>query len=154
MNEILFNLKGTVLIIVVAEFLKNFMCNKKYKKYVGICINLLILSYLFFQILGFDFSEYEFNSDIYISDTSEYENKIIAEYEKNVSGELMEKYRQNNIFSVLNVITKADDKYNVVSLKIYVNNEVQDKEIKKIITVTEGAGIKNYEIVKTTDWFF
>ena len=151
MNEILFNLKGTVLIIVVAEFLKNFMCNKKYKKYVGICINLLILSYLFFQILGFDFSEYEFNSDIYISDTSEYENKIIAEYEKNVSGELMEKYRQNNIFSVLNVITKADDKYNVVSLKIYVNNEVQDKEIKKIITVTEGAGIKNYEIVKTTD---
>lgn len=151
MNEILFNLKGTVLIIVVAEFLKNFMCNKKYKKYVGICINLLILSYLFFQILGLDFSEYEFNSDIYISDTSEYENKIIAEYEKNVSGELMEKYRQNNIFSVLNVITKADDKYNVVSLKIYVNNEVQDKEIKKIITVTEGAGIKNYEIVKTTD---
>ena len=151
MNEILFNLKSTVLIIVVAEFLKNFMCNKKYKKYVGICINLLILSYLFFQILGLDFSDYEFNSDIYISDTSEYENKIIAEYEKNVSGELMEKYRQNNIFSVLNVITKADDKYNVVSLKIYVNNEVQDKEIKKIITVTEGAGIKNYEIVKTTD---
>ena len=154
MNEILFNLKGTVLIIVVAEFLKNFMCNKKYKKYVGICINLLILSYLFFQISGLDFSGYEFNSDIYISDTSEYENKIIAEYEKNVNGELMEKYRQNNIFSVLNVITKADDKYKVVSLKIYVNNEVQDKEIKKIITVTEGAGIKNYEIVKTTDWFF
>ncbi len=151
MNEILFNLKSTVLIIVVAEFLKNFMCNKKYKKYVGICINLLILSYLFFQILGLDFSEYEFNSDIYIYGTSEYENKIIAEYEKNVSGELMEKYRRNNIFSVLNVITKADDKYNVVSLKIYVNNEVQDKEIKKIITVTEGAGIKNYEIAKTTD---
>ena len=151
MNEILFNLKSTVLIIVVAEFLKNFMCNKKYKKYVGICINLLILSYLFFQILGLDFSGYEFNSDIYISDTSEYENKIIVEYEKNVSEELMEKYRQNNIFSVLNVITKSDEQYNVVSLKIYVNNEVQDIEIKKIITVTEGAGIKNYEITKTSD---
>ena len=151
MNEILFNLKATVLIIVVAEFLKNFMCNKKYKKYVGVCINLLILSYLFFQISSLDFKEYESYSDICIFDTSEYENKIITEYEKNVSGELMEKYIQNNIFSVLNVITKADDKYNVVSLKIYVNNEVQDKEIKKIITVTEGAGIKNYEIVKTTD---
>ena len=151
MNEILFNLKSTVLIIVVAEFLKNFMCNKKYKKYVGVCINLLILSYLFFQISGLDFSGFEFNSDIYIYDTLEYENKIVTEYEKNVSEELMKKYVQNNIFSVSNVITKADDKYNVVSLKIYVNKEVQDKEIKKIIAITEGAGITNYEITKTSN---
>ncbi len=148
MSEILSELKNMVLIIVASEFFKNFMCNKKYKKYITICVNLLVLSYflcLFLKLPEFSFKS--FDSDVYIS---EYENKIISEYEKNVSAELMDEYRKNGIFSVFDVITKADEEYNIISLEIYtdIKKENEKSETKKIIAVTEGAGIENYEIIK------
>ncbi len=148
MSEILFNLKNTVLIIVVSEFLKNFMSSKKYKKYISISVNLLVVSYLFFQLSGLDFDVQSFDSESY---TSEYENKVITEYEKNVSESLMEEYRKNGIFSVFDVITRVDEQYNIISLEIYVNtnSEAKESDTKKIIAVTEGAGIDNYEIIKT-----
>ncbi len=145
MQELVYELKNTVLIIAASEFLKSFMNKKEYKKYIGISINLLVTAYLFFQISGIKLDIKEFSIDTY---TADFENSIVDEYEKNAEEALFEEYEKNGIFSVKDIILESDERYNIISSEIYIGKDDYEKDKEKIKKVTEEAGIYGYEIFK------
>ncbi len=145
MYEIVYNIKNMVLVIIISEFLKNFISDKKYRKYISISVNLLIISYFATCISGVDFKFDIFEERSFLT---EYENGIISEYEKNISNELVELFKKNKISSVLDVIASADEEYNIKTLEIYIENSAYN-ERKKIVSVLEGTGIEKYEIIES-----
>lgn len=141
MNEFVKNMKNIVTVVVMAEFLKGFFINERYKKYIAMCINILIFSFLLSYILKIDFNFdipfQEFQSDI------TYENKIEEQYKNDIKKSLMSEYEKENIY-VQNIIIETSPQYNVVSLKIYINNE---SDYEKVKNITDKTGIENYEII-------
>lgn len=141
MYQMIYSIKNIVFIIVASEFLKNFLCSEKYKKYVSVSINILVIAFLLMQIKGIKIETESFETGNY---TSEYSNQIKSDYEKNVIINLKKEYEKNNI-CIKNIILETDERYNIVSLKIY-PEKISDYDIIK--SVTEGLGLYNYEIIE------
>lgn len=140
MNEVILSIKNIVTVIVVSEFLKSFFITERYKKYISVSINVLVLAFLISQIvkinINFDFSFDDVSSSFY-------ENEISNQYEKDICENLKKEYKKENI-NVENIIIKTDEQYNVVSLKIYLQN---NNDYEKVKNITDKTGIENYEII-------
>lgn len=141
MGEIINSIKSIVIVILASEFVKSFLVSDKYKKYVSISINILILSFLIVQIKGA-----EINLDFSFSDipTVTYSNSLYDEYKKNIILKLRKEFENKNIF-VKDIIIDIDEKYNVTSLKIVLTNNSDYDSVKNI---TDKTGIDNYEIIR------
>ena len=141
MGEIINSIKSIVIVILASEFVKSFLVSDKYKKYVSISINILILSFLIVQIKGA-----EINLDFSFSDipTVTYNNSLYDEYKKNIILKLRKEFENKNIF-VKDIIIDIDEKYNVTSLKIVLTNNSDYDSVKNI---TDKTGIDNYEIIR------
>lgn len=141
MGEIINSIKSIVIVILASEFVKSFLVSGKYKKYVSISINILILSFLIVQIKGA-----EINLDFSFSDipTVTYNNSLYDEYKKNIILKLRKEFENKNIF-VKDIIIDIDEKYNVTSLKIVLTNNSDYDSVKNI---TDKTGIDNYEIIR------
>lgn len=140
MNEITENIKSIVTVIVISEFLKSFFINENFKKYVSVSINILVLGFLILQISHINF-DFDFSFDN-IQNYS-YENMLSKQYEKDIEENLKKEYEKENI-KVEKIIIETDEQYNVVSLKIYIENMADYDKVKNI---TDKTGIENYEII-------
>lgn len=141
MYQIIYSVKNIIFIIVASEFLKNFLCSEKYKKYVSVSINILVIAFLLMQLKGIRFETESLEAEKYIC---EYSNQIKSDYEKNVIINLKKEYEKNNIY-IKNIILETDKLYNIVSLKIYPEKKSDCENIKR---VTEGLGLNKYEIIE------
>lgn len=141
MSGIIDSIKNIVIVIVASEFIKNFLISDKYKKYVGISVNILILAFLIAHIKG---TELDFDLSFSDIPSVPYSNTIYDEYKENIELELKKEFERENIF-VKDIIIDVDEKYNVTSLKIFL---MDNNDYNSVKNITDKTGIENYEIIR------
>lgn len=125
--------------IVAGEFVKAFMLEDSFKKYITVCINIIVIGFILGEIRNVPFvSEMNFETREYEYETSQ--NAIKEEYEKRVTETLREKLKDEKI-SVYDIKIVSNDDYSIKNIVLNINEKKETAE--KII---KGMKAENYEI--------
>lgn len=139
LSGIISGIKNIVIMIVAGEFLKAFMLEDSFKKYITVCINIIVIGFILGEIrnipfapeMNFEISKYEYEAN---------GNAIKEEYEKRVAEALREKLKEEKI-SVYDVEIISNDDYSIKKVVLNINEKKETAE--KII---KGMKVENYEI--------
>ena len=140
MEKFISDIKSVVIVIVASEFLKNFLIGGKFKKYITVCVNILVIGYIISQIT----SQPLYYNDEKINFTFEsgsYENKIKSVYEDRINSELINKLEENKI-NVYEIKTTANDDYSIKNIIVTVDGGYDKTE-----EIIKGLKPENYEII-------
>lgn len=140
MEKFISDIKSVVIVIVASEFLKNFLIGGKFKKYITVCVNILVIGYIISQIT----SQPLYYNDEKINFTFEsgsYENKIKSVYEDRINSELINKLKENKI-NVYEIKTTANDDYSIKNIIVTVDDGYDKTE-----EIIKGLKPENYEII-------
>ena len=140
MEKFISDIKSVVIVIVASEFLKNFLIGGKFKKYITVCVNILVIGYIISQIT----SQPLYYNDEKINFTFEsgsYENKIKSVYEDRINSELINKLKENKI-NVYEIKTTANDDYSIKNIVVTVDGGYDKTE-----EIIKGLKPENYEII-------
>jgi len=136
MDDIIFNLKNIVVVILAAEFMKNLMASTKYKKYINFALSIVVIGFLLSSFTGMRFdrlNEQDFNYTENIST----ENMIATEYKRKIAEKISESFPKDSFpeFSI-----ELDDNYNVVKLSVKTDYKNAEKILNEL-------GFVNYEVI-------
>lgn len=140
MEVIISNIKSIVIIIVASEFLKNFLLGDKFKKYITICVNILVMGFIIGQIKNTPYV-YNLTEDIPDYKSEDYENGIKTEYEQRVSSELRKMLEDKKI-SVYSIEVISNDDYSIKKIIIHISGRVDTAE-----EILKGLKPEDYEII-------
>ena len=139
MNGIISGIKNIVIMIVASEFIKAFMIEDSFKKYITICVNIIVIGFIIGEIKNVPFS-FHLNYDMPNYEAVESKNTIRDEYEKRLN-ETIKKRLENEKISVYDIKTVSNEDYSIKSISVNINANKEKAE--KII---EGMKAESYEI--------
>jgi len=139
LGGIISGIKNIVIMIVAAEFIKAFMLEDSFKKYITVCINIIVIGFIIGEIKNAPFvPDFSFETSEYQQNYSQ--NAIKNEYEKRVAEILKEKLKDEKI-SVYDIKTISNEDYTIKNIVVNINGNRERAE--KII---KGMKPDNYEI--------
>jgi hypothetical protein len=139
MADFVFNLKGIVFLIILAEFTKRLLISKQYSKYINFAVSIFVVGVMIAGIKGTSFTienDFKFENQT----IQNQENLIKLEYEKKIIANISNILAEKDINDI-KIEVEIDDKYNVTKLIVYATDKFD-----KIKAIIEGLGIKNYEV--------
>ena len=142
LDGIISGIKNIVIIIVASEFLKVFLLGDKFRKYITVCVNIIVIGFIVGEIRNVPFG-FDATFEIPEYTLEEHGNAIKDEYEKNISEALKEKMEQEKI-SVYQIETKVNDDYSIKNIILNINGGERNKE--KAEKIIKGLKPENYEI--------
>lgn len=139
LNGIISEIKNIVIIIVASEFLKVFLLEDSFRKYITVCVNIIVIGFIVCEIKNVPFNiNTAFEMPSY---TIQEQGSIIKdEYERKISEELKKKLREEKIL-VYEVKTEANEDYSIQKIIVSLNGSKEKAE--KII---KGMKPNSYEI--------
>lgn len=139
LNGIISEIKNIVIIIVASEFLKVFLLEDSFRKYITVCVNIIVIGFIVCEIKNVPFNiNTAFEMPSY---TLQEQGSIIKdEYERKISEELKKKFREEKIL-VYEVKTEANEDYSIKKIIVSLNGSKEKAE--KII---KGMKPNSYEI--------
>lgn len=139
LEGIISGIKNIVIIITASEFLKAFLPGDNFKKYITVCVNIIVICFLAGEIKNVTF---KFDSDFDFSGytLSEQKNHIKDEYEKNAVKAIKEKLENEKIL-VYDLKVEADDTYFIENIFASIDGNKEKAE-----NIIKGMKPKNYEI--------
>lgn len=125
--------------IVASEFIKAFMIEDSFKKYITICVNIIVIGFIIGEIKNVPFS-YQLSYEMPHYEAVESKNGIRDEYEKRLN-ETIKKRLENEKISVYDIKTVSNEDYSIKSISVDINGNKEKAE--KII---EGMKAESYEV--------
>lgn len=140
MNSIISGIKSIVFIITLSEFLKNFLIGDKFKKYITVSVNILVVGFIIGQLKNVPYAD-SFNIEFPDYTAEEYQNPIKEEYENRVKAEL-KKQLENKKIMVTDIELEINEDYSINKITAYINAK---KDIAE--EIIKGMKPKDYEII-------
>lgn len=139
MSGIISGIRNIVIMIVASEFIKAFMIEDSFKKYITICVNIIVIGFIIGEIKNVPFS-YQLSYEMPHYEAVESKNGIRDEYEKRLN-ETIKKRLENEKISVYDIKTVSNEDYSIKSISVNINGNKEKAE--KII---EGMKAESYEV--------
>lgn len=142
MSEWISNLKQVVLVVLICEFLKEFLSTDSFRKYVQFSVRLFLFLFLVSSLFRIDFLVPDFSLPTV---EVESDNLLIADYENQIATKLMEELHENRL-DVSDVQVTLDEQYHISSVTVF-----SKENPEKIKTVLKGDF--PYEVVHPSEEF-
>ena len=139
LNGIISGIKNIVIIIISSEFLKSFLIGESFKKYITVCVNIIVIAFTVCELKNIPF---EVNTDFTVSDYAFTENRNIIkeEYERETTDVLRKKLKEEKIL-VYDIHIEANEDYSIKKVVVSIN---ENKE--KADNIIKGMKPESYEI--------
>lgn len=139
LSGIISGIRNIVIMIVACEFIKAFMIDDNFKKYITVCINIIVIGFIIGEIKNVPFDpDINFEMRAYQSDYSA--NAIKEEYESRVC-ESLKTMLYNKKILVYDIEVLANEDYSIKNIVVTINENREEAE--KILKEMKA---ENYEI--------
>lgn len=139
MNGIISEIKNIVIVITASELLKAFMVGEGFKKYITVCVNIIVIGFILSELKNIPLkADFSFESENY--SLSEEKSLITEEYEKKTA-EVIKNLLENENITVYEIKTTANPDYSLKSVFARIDKNRADAE-----NIIKGMKPNSYEI--------
>lgn len=139
MNGIISEIKNIVIVITASELLKAFMTGESFKKYITVCVNIIVIGFILSELKNIPLNvNFDFKGENY--SLSEEKSLIAEEYEKKTA-EAIKKLLENKNITVYEIKTVANADYSLESIFVHI-----DKNRTVAENIIKGMKPNSYEI--------